>query len=97
MTELTMNKPRMLPPKGLLIALGAQLPILVSSMPLRPSNLEMGAGALLLISGVVVNVWADRIFRRKSVGVCQFTPVPLLIDQGHTDSLGIPCTSALYV
>src|SRR5262245_34195982 len=82
MIELTMNKPRILPPKGLLIALVAQLPILFSSLPLRPSAMEMTAGLILFITGVVLNVWAERLFRYNNVGVCPFTHVPGLVYGG---------------
>jgi len=82
MTELVLNKPRILPPKGLLLALIAQLPILASSLPLRPSTWELAAGAIFLASGVVLNVWAERMFRHNGVGVCPFTHVPVLISAG---------------
>src|SRR4051812_17760908 len=82
MTEIALNKPRVLPPKGLLIALAAQLPILASSAPLRPSIMEMTAGATFLTTGILLNLWAERLFRRNSVGVCPFTQVPVLVAQG---------------
>jgi protein-S-isoprenylcysteine O-methyltransferase Ste14 len=80
MTELTLNKPRVLPPKGLLIALGSQLPMVLARSPLRPSTLEITVGAALLVTGLLLNVWADRLFRRNDVGVCPFTHVPVLVD-----------------
>src|SRR5262245_18715199 len=79
MNELALNKPRVLPPKGLLIALAAQLPIAISGMSLRPSVVEMIAGAAFVIAGVVLNVWAERLFRHHGVGVCPFTHVPVLV------------------
>jgi len=82
MTELTLNKPRVLPPKGLLIALGSQLPLVLARFPLRPSILEITVGAALLVTGLLLNVWADRLFRRNDVGVCPFTDVPVLVDGG---------------
>ena len=82
MTELTLNKPRVLPPKGLLIALGSQLPMVLARFPLRPSTLEITVGAALLVTGLLLNVWADRLFRRNDVGVCPFTHVPVLVDGG---------------
>src|SRR5262245_46755439 len=82
MNELALNKPRVLPPKGLLIALSAQLPIVISSVPLRPSVAEMTAGAAFFIAGIVLNVCPERLFRRHDVGVCPFTHVPLLVVRG---------------
>jgi protein-S-isoprenylcysteine O-methyltransferase Ste14 len=82
MTELVLTKPRVLPPKGLLIAMGAQIPLLVSSVPLRPSALAIVSGGTLLIVGITLNIWAERLFRRGSVGVCPFTPVPALVARG---------------
>jgi protein-S-isoprenylcysteine O-methyltransferase Ste14 len=82
MTELALDKPHLLPPKGLLIAMAAQLPLLISSVPLRPSALDVVAGTLLLIVGIVLNVWSERLFRRENVGVCPFTHVPALIVRG---------------
>jgi protein-S-isoprenylcysteine O-methyltransferase Ste14 len=37
---------------------------------------------MLLIAGVVLNVWAERLFRRNGLGVCPFTPVPVLVTRG---------------
>src|SRR5262249_11539628 len=82
MTELVLNKPRILPPKGLLIALAAQLPVLVFRMPLQPSMLEIAAGATFLIAGMLLNIWAERLFRHNNVGVCPFTHVPGLVAGG---------------
>ena len=82
MTEIALNKPSILPPKGLLLALGGQLPILLSSIPLSPSAGELIAGAALLVAGITLNVWAERLFRVKNVGVCPFTPVPAVVATG---------------
>jgi protein-S-isoprenylcysteine O-methyltransferase Ste14 len=82
MSELALNKPRILPPKGLLIALAAQLPILVSGTPLRPGLVEIAAGTVFLTAGVLLNARAERLFRRNSVGVCPFSNVPVLIVSG---------------
>jgi protein-S-isoprenylcysteine O-methyltransferase Ste14 len=82
MTELALTKSRVLPPKGLLFALVGQCPLLVASLPLHPSTWEMVPGALLLVLGIVLNIWAERLFRMKDVGVCPFTPVPVLIVRG---------------
>lgn len=71
-----------LPPKGLLIALGAQLPLVLATLPLRPHAAELAAGALLLVAGIASNVWAERQFRRAGVGVCPFSSVPAVVDTG---------------
>lgn len=71
-----------LPPKGLLIALAAQIPLAVASLPLRPSLAGIVAGLLLLLGGVSVNVWAGRCFKRVDVGVCPFSPAPVVVTTG---------------
>jgi protein-S-isoprenylcysteine O-methyltransferase Ste14 len=70
------------PPQGLLIALAAQLPLAVASFPLRPSLAEGAAGSLLLLGGIAINLWAERCFRRVDVGVCPFSPVPVVVTTG---------------
>jgi len=82
MSEIALSKPSVLPPKGLLIALSAQLPIVASSIPLRPTALEVTLGAGLVTAGVILNIWAERLFRRNQVGVCPFTHVPAIVDSG---------------
>jgi protein-S-isoprenylcysteine O-methyltransferase Ste14 len=77
-----MPRVNVLPPKGLLIALAAQLPLALASLPLRPAAWELSAGLLLLIAGVAINVWAERQFRRAGVGVCPFSPAPTVIESG---------------
>jgi protein-S-isoprenylcysteine O-methyltransferase Ste14 len=59
-----------------------QLPLLITTWPLRPTVLELVAGSVLLILGMVLNIWAERLFRWNDVGVCPFSRVPLLIDRG---------------
>jgi protein-S-isoprenylcysteine O-methyltransferase Ste14 len=71
-----------LPPKGLLIALGAQLPLVLATLPLRPHAAESATGALLLFMGIAMNVWAERQFRLAGVGVCPFSPAPAVVDSG---------------
>ena len=75
-------KPRIRPPTGLLIALAAQTPLLIANWPLRPGASAIGTGSLLLAAGVVLNVWAERLFRRAAVGVRPFTPAPVVINTG---------------
>jgi protein-S-isoprenylcysteine O-methyltransferase Ste14 len=36
----------------------------------------------MLAAGVVLNVWAERLFRKSGVGVCPFSPVPTLVSEG---------------
>jgi protein-S-isoprenylcysteine O-methyltransferase Ste14 len=82
MIELVFSKPRVLPPKGLLIALVAQIPLLMSEMPLRLAILSGAAGGILLAGGFVLNVWAERLFKRDNVGICPFTPAAILVRRG---------------
>jgi len=99
MSELTLSKPRILPPKGLLIAVASQLPLVLAGFPLRPSTLDITAGAVLIVTGVFLNVWADRLFRRNGVGVRPFTAVPVLVGGGpyritrNPMYLGIVCVN----
>src|SRR5262245_5700397 len=82
MTELTITKPRLLPPRGLLFALLAQLPLLAVSWPLHPTGWELGAGLALIAVGSVLNIWSDRLFKQDAVGVCPFSHVPVLVERG---------------
>jgi protein-S-isoprenylcysteine O-methyltransferase Ste14 len=82
MIDAAYTKPRILPPKGLLIAIAAQTPLLVSGWPLHPSATEITAGAMFVIAGIVANVWSEKLFRTSDVGVCPFTHVPVLIARG---------------
>jgi len=100
MIELTLDKPRVLPPKGLLLALASQAPLLAAGMPLSPSAIEIAGGATLLLAGAVLNVWAERLFRHSGVGVCPFTRVPVLVKRGpyrvtrNPMYLGLVCLNA---
>jgi protein-S-isoprenylcysteine O-methyltransferase Ste14 len=71
-----------LPPKGLLIALAAQLPLALARLPLRPARWEIATGLVLVIAGVAINVWAECHFRRAGVGACPFSPAPLVVESG---------------
>jgi protein-S-isoprenylcysteine O-methyltransferase Ste14 len=82
MSELSTTQPRLLPPKGLLLALAAQLPLLASSWPLHAATWELAAGLALIVIGSVLNVWAERLFKHDNVGVCPFTHVPVLVVRG---------------
>ena len=72
----------MLPPRGLLIALVAQAPLVVLLWPLNPSWPWRAAGAAALLAGVGLNLWADVLFKRGRVPVCPFHPVPRLVQEG---------------
>jgi len=77
------NRPKMLlPPRGFLLALLAQVPAIVSNWPLRPNSLEVAAGAALIAWGVLLNILADRLFRREATGVCPFSPATVLVARG---------------
>jgi protein-S-isoprenylcysteine O-methyltransferase Ste14 len=41
-----------------------------------------GLGGGRNAAGVVLNVWAERLFRKSGVGVCPFSPVPNLVITG---------------
>lgn len=71
-----------LPPKGLLIALVAQLPLALAELPLRPFTVEITAGMFLLLAGLAINAWAERQFRHAGVGVCPFSPVHVVVETG---------------
>jgi protein-S-isoprenylcysteine O-methyltransferase Ste14 len=79
---MTLRKAGVLPPRGLLIALASQLPLLAATGLRRPSVPELALGIGLLLVGCALNVWAERLFRRHDVGVCPFTRVPVLVERG---------------
>lgn len=77
------SRPKMLlPPRGFLLALLAQVPAIVSNWPLETDSLEMAAGAALIAWGVILNIWAERLFRRGATGVCPFSPAKVLVRRG---------------
>jgi protein-S-isoprenylcysteine O-methyltransferase Ste14 len=82
MNAETRAHPKVLPPRALLYSLAGQVPLLVFAWPLSPPTWCLAAGAGLLIWGALLNVWAERLFRREKVGVCPFSPVPRLIVEG---------------
>jgi protein-S-isoprenylcysteine O-methyltransferase Ste14 len=81
MTELTLSRPAILPPRGLLIALVAQLP-LIATTPLTPGAVEVVVGVTIAAAAVFLMVWAERLFQWNGVGVCPFSRVPMLIEHG---------------
>jgi protein-S-isoprenylcysteine O-methyltransferase Ste14 len=75
-------RPRILPPRGLLVSLLAQIPLVLDAWPLHPVLVEVVAGACLIGAGLGLNVWADRAFKAGSVGICPFSPAPILLRDG---------------
>jgi protein-S-isoprenylcysteine O-methyltransferase Ste14 len=76
-------RPKMLlPPRGFLLALLAQVPLIVNKWPLQPNSLEAVGGASLIAWGVLLNIWAERLFRRGTTGVCPFSPAAVLVKRG---------------
>ena len=71
-----------LPPRGLLLALLAQLPLIAHQWPLSPSGFEVIVGGLLITLGGVLNVWSARLFERATVGICPFSPAAMLVEGG---------------
>ncbi len=88
-----------LPPKALLLSLAAQALVYVGVWPAWPGMGMVLPGAALLMAGTVLNIWAERLFRRNDVGVCPFTPVGALVWRGpyrisrNPMYLGILCIS----
>jgi protein-S-isoprenylcysteine O-methyltransferase Ste14 len=66
----------------MLIAFGLQVPLAALSWPWRPP-LGLGLlGGLLLMTGASLNLWASGLFSKREVGICPFSPVPRLIEDG---------------
>ena len=85
MTTATPSRYRrssILPPRAFLAALLSQLPLVAADWPLRPAMVEVVAGAVLIMAGAMLNVWSERLFRRAEVGVCPFSPAPVLVVRG---------------
>ncbi len=73
---------RLLPPKALLPSLLAQIPLVMWSWPHQLPRVPALLGIAMLVTGIAVNIWADRLFRKNGVGVCPFSPVPSLVNKG---------------
>lgn len=71
-----------LPPRGLLLALLGQVPLILANWPLRPGVIELSAGCVLLAAGIALNGWSAGAFRRGDVGICPFSPAPVLVTEG---------------
>lgn len=72
----------MMPPRALLVALASQAPLIAAGWPLRPTVAQIATGGVLTAAGLVLNVWSERLFVREGVGVCPFTPAPVVIERG---------------
>ena len=72
----------MLPPRGLLLCLLAQAPLLIDAWPLKPSSFLVAAGLVVAVAGVALNIGAARLFERNAVGICPFSPTPTLVECG---------------
>lgn len=77
------NRPqRLLPPRGLLVSILLQVPLAVRAWPVHPS-LGAAAGALALAAtGIVLNLDASARFKARAVGICPFSPAPVLVKDG---------------
>jgi len=73
---------RLKPPRMLMLSVLFQVPAIVWSWPLKPAEAPAFVGAAMLIAGAVLNLWAERLFRMRGVGVCPFSPVPGLVSTG---------------
>ena len=81
-TPTTHASTTVLPPRGFLLALLAQVPAMVMQWPWQPHLVELAAGVILIACGVVMNVWAERLFRSKATGVCPFSPATAVVARG---------------
>lgn len=80
--EGSIPHPALLPPRGMLIAFGLQVPLAVLGWPWRPALSQILGGGFLLAAGAILNLWASESFKRHEVGICPFSPVPRLIEGG---------------
>lgn len=72
---------RVRPPRAFLIAIAAQLPVLVITPP-RFSALSIAVAGVVAAMGSMMVVWAERLFQSHSVGVCPFSEAPVLVRRG---------------
>lgn len=71
-----------LTPKGLLLSILLQMPLLIFRWPLAPTSSELFIGGTLALAGIVLNLWADQLFKRGGVGLCPFSPTLRLVSTG---------------
>jgi len=66
----------------MLIAFVLQIPLAIHGWPWRPSVIQILCGGLLLAAGSVLNLWASGRFTQHDVGICPFSHVPRLVEDG---------------
>lgn len=76
------HQPLIVPPLWLLVSLILQLPGIWLSWPLDPSARDIAGGSTVMLVGIALNLWADRLFKRWQVGVMPLSPAPHLIEEG---------------
>lgn len=73
---------RMLPPRALLLSLVAQIPAAILAWPPRPAGFEIAAGLMFVGAGLGLNLWTDRLFKQRDVGVRPFSAASQLVETG---------------
>ena len=73
---------RLLPPHMFVLSLLVQLPGIYVAWPLAPSRVNFLLGIVLMLAGFGLNVWADRLFAQRNVGVRPFSPAAMLVEEG---------------
>jgi protein-S-isoprenylcysteine O-methyltransferase Ste14 len=81
MTNDALTPRRVLPPRALLLAVAAQLPLLAIARP-RFSTAGVLIATALTVAGLAVMIWAERLFQGRQVGVCPFSDAPVLVRNG---------------
>ena len=76
------SKRKLLPPIGLLLSLLAELPFLLSRWPTHPAKSQVIVGTACLSLGAVLNLWAERLFKKAGTGVCPFSAMTTLVTNG---------------
>jgi len=76
------DRQSLLPPRGLLLSLLGQVPLIIGNWPLKPSMFEVLAGLVVIAAGIALNIWAARLFERDSIGICPFSSTPVLVTRG---------------
>jgi protein-S-isoprenylcysteine O-methyltransferase Ste14 len=73
---------KFLPPHAFVLSVLAQVPAVYATWPLTPSGLEVALGVVFMLIGFGLNIWADRVFQRRDVGVRPFSPAAELVEEG---------------
>jgi protein-S-isoprenylcysteine O-methyltransferase Ste14 len=71
-----------LPPRGLLLSLLSQAPLIISNWPLKPSMFEVVGGLVIIAAGIALNIWSASLFERNAVVICPFSSTPVLVTCG---------------